>query len=93
MLWCSWAVIKGCDTKLQLKVPKVLKYEPQIIQPIVSHYTDYHLLIYWESESDICQKKLKDNENFTFSIPCITVQILQFQPTNANNCIRFTIIL
>jgi hypothetical protein len=53
MLCCSWAVIKGCDTKLQLEVTKVLKYEPQAIQPIVSHYTDYRPLIYWESESDI----------------------------------------
>jgi len=78
MVWCSWAVIKGCDTKLQLEVPNVLKYELQTIQPIVSCNTDYHPLIYWKSDSDICQKKLKKNKNFTFSVPCTTIQILQF---------------
>ena len=31
--------------------------------------------------------------SFTFSIPCIVIQLLQFEPTNAHNFIKITIIL
>jgi hypothetical protein len=51
MFWSSWAVVKEFNTKLQLAVPKVLKYEP--IQPVASCYTDCHPLMYWEPDSDI----------------------------------------
>lgn len=92
-MWCSCTVIKGCDTKLQSEVPKVLKYEPPTTQPIVSRCTDYTISLFTESLIGVSAKKLKKNKNLTFSIPCITVQLLQFQPTNAHNCIRFTVIL
>jgi hypothetical protein len=31
--------------------------------------------------------------NFTFSIPCIIIQLLHFEPKNAQNFVKFTVIL
>jgi len=35
---------------------------------------------------------MKEIVFFTFSIPCITVQLLQIKP-DSHNCIRYTMIL
>ena len=33
------------------------------------------------------------NRNFTLSAPCITIQMSQFEPTNAHNFIKITLLL
>jgi len=37
--------------------------------------------------------RVQGQRNFTFSIPCIIIHLLQFEPTNAHNFIEVTITL
>jgi len=96
-----WKISLPPGFKIQTIQPVVIHYTNYTILSAPLRY-GLHLNHHNEITSKQCvnehlclNRKLmcKYREIFTFSIPCIAIQLLQFKLTNAHNCIRFTIIL